>query len=127
MKAYANLNLSLPIVLFLKAEDGIGDDLVTGVQTCALPICSTFWPASALRTPRPRPESGTGRGADKIGRGAWRGRGEISVGAGSFKKKKIKLVVEPSRYTYTLNYYIYQIKTVFQAMSYVKWLIKQNK
>src|ERR1041384_3033690 len=26
-------------ILFLKAEDGIGDKLVTGVQTCALPIC----------------------------------------------------------------------------------------
>src|ERR1041384_8519153 len=25
--------------LFFKAEDGIGDKLVTGVQTCALPIC----------------------------------------------------------------------------------------
>src|SRR5207244_12199720 len=24
---------------FLQAEDGIRDDLVTGVQTCALPIC----------------------------------------------------------------------------------------
>src|SRR5258708_28356530 len=26
-------------VLFFQAEDGIGDDLVIGVQTCALPIC----------------------------------------------------------------------------------------
>src|SRR5207244_5153941 len=25
---------------FFQAEDGIRDDLVTGVQTCALPICS---------------------------------------------------------------------------------------
>src|SRR5947208_16912095 len=25
--------------LFFQAEDGIRDDLVTGVQTCALPIC----------------------------------------------------------------------------------------
>src|SRR5207244_9140578 len=24
-------------------EDGIRDDLVTGVQTCALPICFVFW------------------------------------------------------------------------------------
>ena len=24
---------------FFQAEDGIRDDLVTGVQTCALPIC----------------------------------------------------------------------------------------
>src|SRR5207244_9351161 len=27
---------------FFQAEDGIRDDLVTGVQTCALPICSIF-------------------------------------------------------------------------------------
>src|SRR5258708_26706940 len=26
---------------FFQAEDGIRDDLVTGVQTCALPICSS--------------------------------------------------------------------------------------
>src|SRR5207244_7035176 len=29
---------------FFQAEDGIRDDLVTGVQTCALPIClSSGW------------------------------------------------------------------------------------
>src|SRR5206468_5098578 len=29
------------------AEDGIRDLIVTGVQTCALPICwAAFWPAS---------------------------------------------------------------------------------
>src|SRR5258708_32054672 len=27
---------------FFQAEDGIRDDLVTGVQTCALPICLSF-------------------------------------------------------------------------------------
>ena len=26
-------------LFFFQAEDGIRDDLVTGVQTCALPIC----------------------------------------------------------------------------------------
>ena len=26
------------VVFFFQAEDGIRDDLVTGVQTCALPI-----------------------------------------------------------------------------------------
>src|SRR5207244_6770591 len=35
---------------FFQAEDGIRDDLVTGVQTCALPICSRrFFGASASR------------------------------------------------------------------------------
>ena len=28
------------LVFFFQAEDGIRDDLVTGVQTCALPISS---------------------------------------------------------------------------------------
>src|SRR5258708_25165337 len=27
------------LIFFFQAEDGIRDDLVTGVQTCALPIC----------------------------------------------------------------------------------------
>src|SRR5207244_10311687 len=30
------------VFFFFQAEDGIRDDLVTGVQTCALPICG-FW------------------------------------------------------------------------------------
>ena len=30
-------------VFFFQAEDGIRDRLVTGVQTCALPICLRFW------------------------------------------------------------------------------------
>src|SRR2546425_13370059 len=36
---------------FFQAEDGIRDKLVTGVQTCALPICPT-WTDSILRAPR---------------------------------------------------------------------------
>src|SRR5258708_16991596 len=31
-------------VFFFQAEDGIRDDLVTGVQTCALPICTSIGP-----------------------------------------------------------------------------------
>src|SRR5258708_34706167 len=37
--------------MFFQAEDGIRDDLVTGVQTCALPI----WPRQARRTLTPKP------------------------------------------------------------------------
>src|SRR5438552_3542304 len=37
--------------LFL-AEDGIRDDLVTGVQTCALPICSSSMSPNAVRRVR---------------------------------------------------------------------------
>src|SRR5262249_56507995 len=37
-------------VFFLQAEDGIRDWSVTGVQTCALPICrSRSWKATATR------------------------------------------------------------------------------
>src|SRR5258708_25030400 len=34
---------SLFMFFFFQAEDGIRDDLVTGVQTCALPILDAFW------------------------------------------------------------------------------------
>ena len=45
MKSKGCLSKKIDIVYILKfffffqAEDGIRDDLVTGVQTCALPIC----------------------------------------------------------------------------------------
>src|SRR2546423_12286176 len=35
-------------VFFFQAEDGIRDKLVTGVQTCALPICYTAYPFTML-------------------------------------------------------------------------------
>src|SRR5215216_7749019 len=35
------MKLVLCFFFFFQAEDGIRDDLVTGVQTCALPICRT--------------------------------------------------------------------------------------
>src|SRR2546429_5879599 len=35
--------LRLPCVFFFQAEDGIRDVAVTGVQTCALPICAVSW------------------------------------------------------------------------------------
>src|SRR5690606_40962277 len=37
-------------IFFFQAEDGIRDFHVTGVQTCALPICTTVGPA-AVATP----------------------------------------------------------------------------
>src|SRR5256885_4201786 len=33
-------SMSLPFIFFFQAEDGIRDYKVTGVQTCALPICA---------------------------------------------------------------------------------------
>src|SRR5699024_12019373 len=34
-------------LFFFQAEDGIRDRNVTGVQTCALPICAAHFPAAA--------------------------------------------------------------------------------
>src|SRR5205823_10306511 len=47
-----------PLLLFFQAEDGIRGQLVTGVQTCALPISGRAPPTSATRPgsrDRPRP------------------------------------------------------------------------
>src|SRR5258708_18128949 len=45
------------LIFFFQAEDGIRDDLVTGVQTCALPICpdldrESTQPRSIRKAPR---------------------------------------------------------------------------
>src|SRR3989440_1494028 len=100
---------------FFQAEDGIRDLIVTGVQTCALPILAV----SIVGTPGARPAAVTlrvggrevGRGlaapgttlsmslppggpgwwvGEGIGRASGRGRGEVSGGGGSLKKKKKK-------------------------------------
>src|SRR5215510_15836947 len=42
-------------VFFFQAEDGIRDGHVTGVQTCALPICAVRWIAHiSKQLPSPR-------------------------------------------------------------------------
>src|SRR5207244_8861068 len=51
--------------VFVQAEDRIRDDLVTGVQTCALPI-STWKPASTAAAPRNRPGQGSFGGAGRF-------------------------------------------------------------
>src|SRR5256884_1289910 len=43
-------SVSSYIFFFFQAEDGIRDVAVTGVQTCALPICDLSW--SCRRAPR---------------------------------------------------------------------------
>src|SRR5690348_17749322 len=46
--------VGLFFIFFFQAEDGIRDGRVTGVQTCALPICRPSGPtARVARTPRP--------------------------------------------------------------------------
>src|SRR5690606_40718564 len=90
---------------FFQAEDGIRDFHVTGVQTCALPICErlakTYLGGPNGLQPRPDPDSmsspvyfsGAGglmgtaeayaRFAMKIGRASCRERGERSGHAGA--------------------------------------------
>src|SRR5207244_5637801 len=100
---------------FFQAEDGIRDDLVTGVQTCALPISDmrergepvAILYASegaiygrygfGLGTYAARVRVGRGRGAFRapasvdglqIGRASCRERGERAVGAGAVDKRR---------------------------------------
>src|SRR5258708_25281819 len=40
------LHIKSSVFFFFQAEDGIRDDLVTGVQTCALPILKLLGPSS---------------------------------------------------------------------------------
>src|SRR5258708_6931032 len=51
--------IAVILVFFFQAEDGIRDDLVTGVQTCALPICHAARPpaAGAQAAPKARRSS----------------------------------------------------------------------
>src|SRR5260364_144626 len=41
-------SISVMFFFFFQAEDGIRDDLATGVQTCALPICQNAELAKSL-------------------------------------------------------------------------------
>src|SRR2546425_11716983 len=87
----------LCFIFFFQAEDGIRDKLVTGVQTCALPIyipatrplhrgrCTAGGPVA-----EPKWRSLSRQPRREIGRASCRGRGEISVVAVSLKKKKKK-------------------------------------
>src|SRR4029078_13745698 len=73
--------------LVSQARDGIRDKLVTGVQTCALPIWT--WGSGSARSVRRRgAASGRGSRAREIGRASCRERVEISVVAVSLKKKR---------------------------------------
>src|SRR5256885_13346183 len=83
---------------FFQAEDGIRDYKVTGVQTCALPICPRHAPgrraARRALPPRPRwrPRGRTGRAGTgrEIGRASCRERSVDLGGRRIIKKKKKK-------------------------------------
>src|SRR5690625_7918200 len=78
------------VFFFFQAEDGIRDGHVTGVQTCALPICA----AADAAGPRPRvPGAWHVRGplageTEQIGRASCRERVEISVGVITLEEKR---------------------------------------
>src|SRR5258708_37237871 len=78
------------VFFFFQAEDGIRDDLVTGVQTCALPISTSSGVGRvddvAQVDVAQADAAGDGRG-DEIGRASCRERVQISVVAVSLKKK----------------------------------------
>src|SRR2546425_5184424 len=42
MLTHTHIDHTIHFFFFFQAEDGIRDKLVTGVQTCALPICAKF-------------------------------------------------------------------------------------
>src|SRR5437867_7628801 len=88
---------------FFQAEDGIRDRTVTGVQTCALPICRLRDAAGSLRAPvSVRRSSDTGARSDpaasrsrptsarqvEIGRASCRERGEGGGGTEVVKTKR---------------------------------------
>src|SRR5699024_11813149 len=91
------LCVCLSVCFFFQAEDGIRDRNVTGVQTCALPICSCRSTRSEGK--RPRLVVGDSDGAAvpfgsflaldvQIGRASCRERGESAGGAGAGKRKR---------------------------------------
>src|ERR1041384_1717406 len=73
----------------LQKEAAKRDKLVTGVQTCALPISVTGFtpmPATTISHGTVSPFSNAAASTE-IGRASCRGRGEISGGAAAFTKR----------------------------------------
>src|SRR5207244_9576588 len=95
------------VFFFFQAEDGIRDDLVTGVQTCALPICrrpdgsrrGADAPGDSRAAPGRIRVRGAPRGRPRapraahgeIGRASCRERGWVSGVGVSAKKKREEL------------------------------------
>src|ERR1035437_10935854 len=71
------------LFVFFQAEDGIRDIGVTGVQTCALPICIPLWTSQRGNAAGLR-----GQARYEIGRASCRERGVDLGGRRIIKKKK---------------------------------------
>src|SRR5438132_6450162 len=88
------IRLYIVYFFFFQAEDGIRDHCVTGVQTCALPICLP----SARSCERPvvcardlalgKLVQAKGEPFCEIGRASCRERVEISAGGGYIEEKR---------------------------------------
>src|SRR5690625_7892498 len=85
------MNLTIFVIFFFQAEDGIRDGHVTGVQTCALPICTSSAPSTTpsansdtpfayLPVPSSRSSSPSAR-SEEIGRASCRERVAVPVRA----------------------------------------------
>src|SRR5690606_40944060 len=81
---------------FFQAVDGIRDFHVTGVQTCALPICgASHWRAAGLRRLRGRRLSHRS-GAPPAVLGDPAGRGREEIGRASCRERVARAEVEMS-------------------------------
>src|SRR3712207_8127067 len=65
-RAESNVSHDLVIVVFFQAEDGIRDIGVTGVQTCALPICDSAGPRDVLVVLPAARGGGVGGGGEDV-------------------------------------------------------------
>src|SRR3989475_10902748 len=79
----------MAVFFFFQAEDGIRDLTVTGVQTCALPICTPPDMRRCMGTPR-------GWWSAKVTR-SWRGRGARPRGAPGEPPRRPSLSKTPPR------------------------------
>src|SRR2546430_11930140 len=107
----------MSLYFFFQAEDGIRDLTVTGVQTCALPICSGFHPQAAWpgRKVHQCGCCGSDRVADRPDRKSTRlnsSHSQISYAVFCLKKKKDKPILRKSSVPVT------QIDTVYYTIHY---------
>src|SRR5205823_11859579 len=84
------------LLFFFQAEDGIRDKLVTGVQTCALPIWRLLFQVY-LKEQSPDIAAGVGHSLEsrqgdqqsgEIGRASCRERGESGGGGGGVRRER---------------------------------------